>query len=86
MARLTESDPPLSPGSLGLYEGTPPSLAPGDSPWAHFPSRITLFRKNIEISCGTDAELKDLVSSTLLHEVGHYLGLDEDDLDERGLG
>ena len=27
-----------------------------------------------------------LVSSTLLHEVGHYLGLDEEDLDERGLG
>ena len=86
LARLTSSDPPLSPGSLGLYEGTPPSLAPGDDPWSHFPSRITLFRKNIEISSTSEDELKDLVSSTLLHEVGHYLGLDEDDLDERGLG
>jgi predicted Zn-dependent protease with MMP-like domain/predicted Zn-dependent protease len=86
LERLTSSDPPLSPGSLGLYEGTPPSLAPGDDPWSHFPSRITLFRKNIEISSTSEDELKDLVSSTLLHEVGHYLGLDEEDLDERGLG
>lgn len=86
LERLTHSDPPLSPGSLGLYEGTPPSLAPGDDPWSHFPSRITLFRKNIEISSTNEDELKDLVSSTLLHEVGHYLGLDEEDLDERGLG
>ena len=31
-------------------------------------------------------DLRDLIASTLLHEVGHYLGLDEDDLDERGLG
>lgn len=86
LERLTASEPPLSPGSLGLYEGTPPSLAPGDDLWSHFPSRISLFRKNIEISCTNADELRDLVSSTLLHEVGHYLGLDEDDLDERGLG
>lgn len=86
LPRLQHNDPPLSPGSLGLYEGTPPSLAPGDDPWSHFPSRITLFRKNIEISSTNEDELKDLVSSTLLHEVGHYLGLDEEDLDERGLG
>lgn len=86
LERLTANDPPLSPGSLGLYEGTPPSLAPGSDPWSHFPNRITLFRKNIEISSGNADELRDLVSSTLLHEVGHYLGLDEADLDERGLG
>jgi predicted Zn-dependent protease with MMP-like domain len=83
---VQRNDPPLSPGSLGLFEGTPPSLAPGDDPWSHFPSRITLFRRNIEISCIDEDELRDLVSSTLLHEVGHYLGLDEEDLDERGLG
>lgn len=85
LERLMSSDPPLSPGSLGLYEGTPPSLAPGNDPWSHFPSGITLFRKNIEISSTNEDDLRDLVSSTLLHEVGHYLGLDEDDLDERGL-
>lgn len=83
---VAKNDPPLSPGSLGLFEGTPPSLAPGDDPWSHFPSRITLFRRNIEISCVDEDELRDLVSSTLLHEVGHYLGLDEEDLDDRGLG
>ncbi len=86
LVALAKNDPPLSPGSLGLFEGTPPALAPGDDPWAHFPTRITLFRRNIEISCVDQDELRDLVSSTLLHEVGHYLGLDEEDLDERGLG
>lgn len=86
MERLTASQPALSPGLLGLYEGTPPSLARGDDPWSHFPSRITLFKRNIEASAGDEEELKDLIGSTLLHEVGHYLGLDEDDLDARGLG
>lgn len=86
LTQVQKNDPPLSPGSLGLFEGTPPALAPGDDPWSHFPTRITLFRRNIEISCVDQDELRDLVSSTLLHEVGHYLGLDEEDLDERGLG
>ena len=84
--RLLESDPPLSPGSLGLFEGTPPALAPGDDPWAHFPKQVTLFRKNIEIGAATADDVRDLIGTTLLHEVGHYLGLDEADLDERGLG
>ena len=83
--RLQESDPPLSPGSLGLFEGQPPALAPNDDPWAHFPKQITLFRKNIEISAATAEDLRDLIGTTLLHEVGHFLGLDEADLEERGL-
>lgn len=85
LERLLLSDPPLSPGSLGLYEGTPPSLASGENPWDHLPNQITLFRKNIELSAKDEDDLRDLIASTLLHEVGHYLGLDEDDLDERGL-
>jgi predicted Zn-dependent protease with MMP-like domain len=86
LARLKEGDPPLSPGLLGLYEGTPPSLSSTEDPWSHFPNHVTLFRKNIEIAARSDDELVDLIGTTLLHEVGHYLGLDEDDLDERGLG
>jgi predicted Zn-dependent protease with MMP-like domain len=85
LARMKSNDPPLSPGSLGLYEGTPPSMAPSDDPWSHFPSGITLFRKNIELAASNAEELQDLVGSTLLHEVGHYLGLDEEDLEARGL-
>lgn len=85
LERLQENDPPLSPGSLGLFEGTPPALAPGDDPWAHFPRQLTLFRKNIEVSAATEEDVRDLIGTTLLHEVGHYLGLDEEDLDERGL-
>lgn len=84
--RLQQSDPPLSPGLLGLYEGTPPSLAEGEDPWAHHPSHITLFRKNIEIAARDPADLRDLIATTLWHEIGHYLGLDEEDLEARGLG
>jgi predicted Zn-dependent protease with MMP-like domain/Flp pilus assembly protein TadD len=84
--RLAQSDPPLSPGLLGLYEGTPPALAEGEDPWAHHPSHITLFRKNIEITARDGAELRDLIATTLWHEIGHYLGLDEEDLEARGLG
>lgn len=84
--RLLLSDPPLSPGSLGLYEGTPPSLQSGEDPWSHLPNQITLFRKNIELNAHNEDDIRDLIATTLLHEVGHYLGLDEDDLDERGLG
>jgi predicted Zn-dependent protease with MMP-like domain len=84
--RLQQSDPPLSPGLLGLYEGTPPSLAEGEDPWAHHPSHITLFRKNIEIAARDDSDLRDLIATTLWHEIGHYLGLDEEDLEARGLG
>ena len=79
LARLTRDEPPLSPGLLGLFET---DSAGG----MQLPTRISLFRRNIEIACADEDELRDCVSTTLIHEVGHYLGLDEDDLDERGLG
>jgi predicted Zn-dependent protease with MMP-like domain len=84
MERLTDQDPPLSPGILGLFEGTPPVHEATDGP-AVLPRQITLFRRNIEIESSDRDELRDLALSTLVHEIGHYLGLDEDDLDKRGL-
>lgn len=78
---LKKSDPPLSPSAVGLFDPEP--LAPHGGPGQ--PVRIFLFRKNLEVSCATREEMVDEVSVTLLHEVGHHLGLDEDDLDARGL-
>lgn len=83
--RLRENDPPLSPGSLGMFEGTPPAAESTADPWTSFPRQITLFRRNLEIDSRDMEELRDLAVTTLLHEVGHYLGLDEEDLEERGL-
>jgi predicted Zn-dependent protease with MMP-like domain len=79
---LKKNDPPLSPSCVGLFDPTP--LAPGlDVPGQ--PVRIFLYRKNLEISCFSEEELVDEIGVTLLHEIGHHFGLDESDLDERGL-
>ncbi len=49
--------------------------------------RIRLWLANLWDYSGEDAEIfREEVRTTLLHELGHYLGWDEEDLDERGLG
>jgi predicted Zn-dependent protease with MMP-like domain len=47
------------------------------------PDRIFLYQRNIEAVCANDAEVRRQIRATLLHEVGHYFGLGEDEL--RGL-
>lgn len=75
----------LSPTILGVFHGTPVDersvLEPGD----HHTARITLFQKNLERFATSRAELLEEIRITVLHEVGHLLGLDEDELYERGL-
>ena len=54
---------------------------------APLPAQIILFLENIRDAAeGDDAVYQEEIRATLLHELGHYLGLDEADLDERGLG
>ena len=67
---------------LGLFIGSP-IYEPGSSP---LPPQIILFLENLsELAEGDEASFLEEVHITYLHELGHYLGLDEDDLDERGL-
>jgi predicted Zn-dependent protease with MMP-like domain len=47
--------------------------------------RMILFKRNLEKVCRTHAELVEQIQITVKHEVGHYLGLDEDDLERLGL-
>ncbi|RJP18388.1 MAG: metallopeptidase family protein [Candidatus Omnitrophota bacterium] len=69
---------------LGLYEGTPfPHQTFFSSPI--YPPAIILFKKNIERYANSPRRMKDEVQRTLLHEIGHHLGLDETDLRKRGL-
>lgn len=73
----------LAPTILGLFEGTPPKLLAHDAV-PELPPRITLFQTNIErIAADADA-LRDEIARTLLHEVGHLLGMDEEDLEDAG--
>lgn len=70
---------------LGLYQGTPLTERGVESP-VTFPDRITLYQRNIEDMCESDEEIVEEVRRTVLHEVGHHFGLDEDELDELGYG
>lgn len=78
---LKKSDPPLSPAAVGLFDPEP--LATHGGPGQ--PVRIFLYRKNLEVTCADRDEMIDEIGVTLLHEIGHHLGLDEEDLDARGL-
>jgi len=79
-------DPPALPGELlGCFTGPAVPDRSGDDPWSHLPSTIVLFRRNLERLAWDRDHLVDELRITVLHEVGHFLGLDEDDLEERGL-
>lgn len=68
---------------LGYYEGTP--LTERDSinaPW--LPDRITIFQAPLEAMCSSRAELYDEIQTTIVHEVAHFFGLDEDRIAELG--
>jgi predicted Zn-dependent protease with MMP-like domain len=84
-ADLDGNDPPLSPGSLGLFRGAPFGEKVSSNPWSHLPSAIVLFQRNLERSVRSRHELVEEIHVTLVHEVGHFLGLDEGELFERGL-
>jgi predicted Zn-dependent protease with MMP-like domain len=67
----------------GLYEGVPRTEYGAD--WAAEPNRITLFRLPLEEDFADPAELADEVRITVIHELAHHLGIDDDRLDELGL-
>jgi predicted Zn-dependent protease with MMP-like domain len=74
----------LDPRLLGLFSGTPhPELSSvGGVPQL---TEILLFRKNLERVAGDADELREEIRTTLLHETGHFFGMDEDDLSSVGL-
>ena len=84
-ADLTASKPPLSPQILGLYRG--PSLKEKTvfDPWTEIPGEILLYQNNLQRHCQDREELVIQIRITVLHEIGHLLGLTEEDLDDRGL-
>jgi predicted Zn-dependent protease with MMP-like domain len=64
---------------LGLFVGVPRTKkSVFDLPTG--PDRIVLYQKNIEAVCSSDAEVREQVRLTVIHELGHYFGMDEDQL------
>jgi predicted Zn-dependent protease with MMP-like domain len=68
----------------GLYEGVPRTEYAAD--WAATPNRITLFRLPLEEDFPDPRDLEDEVRLTVLHELAHHLGIDDDRQDELGAG
>jgi predicted Zn-dependent protease with MMP-like domain len=72
----------IEPDILGLFAG--PEFA--EEAMVPMPPQIILFLENIREMVENDkTAFREEVSTTFLHELGHYLGLDEDDLMDRGL-
>ncbi|UOD81679.1 metallopeptidase family protein [Paenarthrobacter ureafaciens] len=71
---------------LGLYEGVP--LTERDSWWeaGSLPDRITIFRQPILDICATRDEVIEEVAITVVHEIAHHFGIDDDRLHELGWG
>ncbi len=69
---IEESSPE---GLMGLYEGAT-ALGAGEG----MPERITLYKRSHERAVGSMDELVQEVRETILHEVGHHFGMEEDEL------
>ena len=84
---LVEDDgPPDDPQLLGLYEGTP--LTERGEWWGagSLPDRITIFRHPILAICDTREDVVEEVAVTVVHEIAHHFGIDDDRLHELGWG
>ena len=68
---------------LGLYHGTPLTERSVEA-GMQLPDRVTIYQRNIELVCATPREIVEQIRTTVLHEIGHYFGLDEDDLFDVG--
>lgn len=78
-------DPPLDPTILGYYVGVPlPEREPSQAP-PTLPDVIYLFQRNLEHECGDREELLDEIATTAYHEIAHFLGFDEHEMDDLGL-
>ena len=82
VAVVVEDENPEDPDLLGLYHGVP--LPERGDMAGSLPDRISIYRVPLEECFPDPAELREEIRITVLHELGHYFGLDEDRLEELG--
>jgi predicted Zn-dependent protease with MMP-like domain len=68
---------------LGLYEGVP--LTERSDYSMVLPDKITLFQKSIEAICASNEEIIEQIRETVVHEVAHHFGIDDERLEELGV-
>lgn len=75
----------VDPGDdlFGLYEGTP-LIERGVLSEPLLPDKITIFRGPLQGACSSDDEIREEVRRTIIHEVAHHFGFDEDQLANLG--
>ena len=76
----------LSPLIVGLFSGPSRDSRNTEDPWSHMPAQIAIYQRNLEYTCPSHNEMVEQLKITLWHEIGHWLGLSEEDLHDRGLG
>lgn len=82
---IEEFPPPDAPDLLGLYEGIPLTER-GVGYGAVLPDRIYIFRHPILARCETADDVVREIHTTVVHEIAHHFGIDDDRLDELGYG
>ena len=83
VAVFVEDEHPDDPDLLGLYEGQPLTER-GEYGGLVMPDRITIYRLPILARCRTEQEVVRQVQVTVVHEIAHHFGIDDDRLDELG--
>lgn len=86
VAVLVEDDPPPDePDLLGLYDGV--ALTDQTADFSGFlPARILIFRRPLQRLCDSPEELEEEVLITVVHEVAHHFGIDDERLHTLGWG
>ena len=74
--------PPDLPDTLGLYSGVP--LTERGQFYTGLPDRILIFRHPILAICETDEQVIEEIRITVVHEIAHHFGIDDDRLHELG--
>ena len=82
-AQLAQQGIPEGGLLLGLYEGVP--ITARQNYGFVLPDKITIFQESIEMACSTPGEIVHEVRDTVVHEVAHHFGIDDDALHALGL-
>lgn len=69
---------------LGLYQGVPQTERGWGAPV--LPDRISIYRRPLELRARDRRDLAELVRETVVHELAHHFGIDDDRLDDLGWG